>query len=240
MALTQNETESMHVATSSTVETPDALRLWVPDPLDERLVSYHVAPESDLGDRAERFVYDAYREQGYCRTSPRHWVEEVDPWREGSTLHVVCDGDEILGVLRTIIGTYENLPVSQFARNPGMREGVLLDGGSLAVKADYRGIGLATELYRHWLEVGIRNRVEGFLMLMDDGYVDVMHTFYALPTHSFAERKHYMGGDIEPLIVWLDEMFETMSLLRPALYKYAIANLTPAEIVEYDLPIVLD
>jgi GNAT superfamily N-acetyltransferase len=239
VALTHEQAGATSIAGTSSTETSDPLRLWVPDPLDERLVSYHVTSDTELGDRAEQFVYENYREQGYCRESPRRWVEEVDQWREGSVLHVICDGDEVLGVLRTIIGTFEELPVSQFERTREMRPGNLLDGGSLVVKADYRGVGLATELYRHWIEVGIRNRVEGFCLLMDDGLVDVLHQFYALPTHAFAERRHYMGGDIEPLVVWLDEMLEQLSLLRPNLYKLAISGFTPEELVEFDLPIVL-
>lgn len=238
--MTQNDTDASVVAVAPSIEAPDSLRLWVPDALDERLTSHHVASDTELGDRAEQFVYDNYREQGYCRESPRRWVEEVERWREGSILHVICDGDEVLGVLRTIIGGFDDLPVSQFGRTMPMRDGLLLDGGSLAVKADYRGIGLATELYRHWLEVGIRNRVEGFCLLMDDGLIDVMHTFYALPTHAFAERRLYMGGNIQPLVVWLDELVEQMSSARPKLYQYAISGFSPEEIVEFDLPIVLD
>lgn len=221
-------------------EQTDSFRLWVPDPLDDSLQTFHTTPDTVVGDRAERFVYRTYREQGYCIESDREWVEEVEPWRDRGTLHVICDGDEVLGVLRTIVGRFEDLPVSQFQQTRPLRDGLLLDGGSLAVKSDFRGVGLATELYRNWLEVGIRSGVAGFCMLMDDGYVDVMHQLYALPTHAFAARERYMGGDIEPLVVYIDEMLEQMARLRPNLYKFAISGFTPEEIAKYDLPILLD
>jgi GNAT superfamily N-acetyltransferase len=240
VALTDRENEGVDVTTATATETEDQFRLWLPDPLDPGLVCHHVAPDTQLGDRAERFVYETYRDHGYCRESPRQWVEEVEPWRARSTLHVVCDGDELLGVLRTIVGEIDELPVSQFKRTAPMRDGLLLDGGSLAVKPDFRGVGLATELYRHWIEVGIRRRVEGFCLLMDDGYIEVMHALYALPTHPFAERQRYMGGDIQPLVVWMDEMLESLARSRPLLYKYAVSGFTPQEIVEFDLPIILD
>ncbi|WP_255626086.1 GNAT family N-acetyltransferase [Dermatobacter hominis] len=240
MTLTDRGGDAVDVQPSVDLEQSDTLRLWVPDPLDPSLTTYHTTPDTEIGDRAERFVYDTYREHGYCEESPRGWVEEVEPWRSRGTLHVICDGDEVLGVLRTIVGRFEDLPVSQFEQTEALRDGLLLDGGSLAVKSDYRGVGLATELYRNWLEVGIRAGVEGFCMLMDDGYVDVMHTLYALPTHAFAARREYMGGDIEPLVVYIDEMLEQMARVRPNLYKYAISGFTPEEIVKYDLPIILD
>jgi GNAT superfamily N-acetyltransferase len=226
--------------TDSPALDDDPFRLWEPDPLDESLVIHHTTPDTEIGAAAERFVYDTYRERGYCEESPRGWVEEVDPWRDRGVLHVICDGDEVIGVLRTIVGRYEDLPVSQFRQTRPLRDGLLLDGGSLAVKPDYRGLSLATELYRHWLEVGIRSGVEGFCMLMDDGYVDVIRQVFALPTHPFAERMHYMGGDIEPLVVYINEMLDTMSKVRPNLYRFAISGFSPEEIAAYGLPIVVD
>ncbi len=221
------------------VDLRDPMRLWAPEPLSPTLETFHVSPYSELGDRAERFAYTQYRERGYCRESRRQWIEETDPWREGSTLHVICEGDEVIGVLRTIVGRFEELPVSQFEPIEVMPDGTYLDGGSLAVKADHRGIGLATELYRHWVEVGVRNRVRGFCLLMDDGLVDFLHTMFALETHPFARRRNYMGGDIEPLVVWLPDMLHRMAIVRPELYKFATKGFTPQEIVEFDLPILL-
>lgn len=221
------------------IDLRDPLRLWAPEPLDAVLRTEHVSPYSELGDRAEQFVYEQYRERGYCRKSPRSWIEETEPWRQGSTLHVICEGDEVLGVLRTIVGPFDKLPVSQFEPIDTMREGLFLDGGSLAVKADHRGIGLATELYRHWVEVGVRNHVRGFCLLMDDGLVDFLHTMFALETHPFAQRRAYMGGDIEPLVVWMPDMLHRMAVVRPELYKFATKGFTPQEIVDFDLPIIL-
>lgn len=221
------------------VDLRDPLRLWAPEPLSSTLETFHVSPYSELGDRAEQFAYEQYRERGFCRESPRRWIEETDRWRDGSTLHVICEGDEVLGVLRTIVGRFDELPVSQFEPIDTMHEGTFLDGGSLAVKADHRGLGLATELYRHWVEIGVRNHVRGFCLLMDDGLVDFLHTMFALETHPFAQRRDYMGGDIEPLVVWMPQMLHHMARVRPELYKFATKGFTPQEIVDFDLPIVL-
>lgn len=225
---------------SPQVTEDDGLRLWVPEPLDPQLRLEHVSPFSELGDRAEQFVYDTYRVSGFCKESPRRWVEETDPWREGSTLHVVTDQDEILGVLRTMAGTIDQLPASQFVPNIPMRTGRLLEGGSLAVKADHRGLGIANELHRLMFQIGIQEQVEGWCMLIDSWMADFLRDVYAFPTRIFSERRQFMGGHIEPIVVWVDELIHEMSTRRPKLYQHAIATLTPEEIVRFDLPIVLD
>lgn len=238
MALIEHHTSTEFDDTHSATEDP--LRLWVPEPFDPGLELHHVTPESDLGDRAEQFVYDTYRVSGFCRESPRRWVEETDPWRKGSTLHVVCDGDEVLGVLRTMIGEFHELPASQFTPNIEMRSGLLLEGGSLAVKADHRGLGIANELHRLMFRIGIEEQVEGWCMLIDAWMADFLREVYAFPNRVFSERRQYMGGRIEPIVVWVDELVEQMSAKRPKLYQHAISVFTPEEIARYDLPIVLD
>jgi GNAT superfamily N-acetyltransferase len=225
--------------TTSTAEE-DGLRDWVPEPLDDRLALHHVSPYSDLGDRAEQFVYDTYRVSGFCKESPRRWVEETDPWREGSTLHVVTDGDDVLGVLRTMVGEFRELPVSQFDPCIPMRSGRLVEGGSLAVKADHRGLGIANELHRLMFRIGIEEGVEGWAMLIDAWMADFLREVYVFPTHVFSERRQFMGGMIEPIVVWVDELLVEMSSRRPALYRHAIRDFTPEQIVALDLPIVLD
>ncbi len=235
----QHETTSTAPAQSELTED-ERLRDWVPEPLEPSLSVHHVAPESDLGDRAERFVYDTYRVSGFCAESPRGWVEETDPWREGSTLHVICDGDEVLGVLRTMVGELRDLPASQFEPSIPMRPGRLLEGGSLAVKADYRGMGIANELHRLMFHIGIEEGVEGWCMLIDGWMADFLRQVYVFPTHVFSERRQFMGGEIEPIVVWVDELLREMSARRPALYRHAIRDFTPEEIAAYDLPIVLD
>ncbi len=239
MALT--EQNQLDQATApATGEQEDSLRLWTPGPLDPSLKVHHVSPYSDLGDRAEQFVYDTYRVSGFCEPSPRHWVEETEPWRDGSVLHVVADGDEVLGVIRTMVGEFGELPASQFPPNMDLRPGRMVEGGSLAVKADHRGLGIANELHRIMFCTGLSERAEGWCMLIDGWMADFMRDFYVFPTHVFSDRRQFMGGFIEPIVVWVDELLEQMVARRPKLYQHAISSLSAEEIVRLDLPIILD
>ena len=59
--------------------------------------------EGPLFIAAERFLYEIYRESGFCQESPRRMVEELDQWRAGSHFHLVHDeAKSVLGSVRTI------------------------------------------------------------------------------------------------------------------------------------------
>lgn len=221
------------------VDVDDPLHTFAPDLLDENLTSHHVTPETDLGAAAEHFVYDVYRVSGFCRESPRRVVEETEPWRPGSALHVVCDGDEVLGVVRTILGTYESLPIGQFDPEQTPPPGPLCEVASLAVKPDRRGMGVANELHRMVFEFGVRNRVNGYCFLVDEWMSQFFQDYYAFPVRRMAPVQPYMGGDVLPIVVRMDELLVDFPTHRPFVYQVATSGFSPQEIVDFDLPIVL-
>jgi hypothetical protein len=49
----------------------------------------------------------------------------------------------------------------------------------------------------------------------------------------------YMGGDILPIVVRMDELLVEFPTHRPFVYQVAISGFSPQEIVDFDLPIVL-
>jgi hypothetical protein len=223
----------------SNVDLEDPLRSFAPEPLDDHLTTHHVAPASDVGEAAERFVYDIYRVSEFCQESPRGWVEETEPWREGSTLHVVMEGDDVLGVVRTILGTYDELPIGQFGPDQPPPDGTLCEVASLAVKPDRRGLGVANELHRMTFEFGIRSAANGFCFLVDEWMAQFFQDYYAFPVRQMAPVQPYMGGDIMPIMVRVDELLEVFPRRRPLVYQRAISGFSPAEVASFDLPIVL-
>jgi hypothetical protein len=240
LASTQAETGTRTgVAIEVAVDTDDPLHTFAPDLLDEHLVSDHVTPETEIGAKAERFVYDIYRVSGFCRESPRGVVEETEPWRPGSAMHVVRDGDEVLGVVRTLLGSYDALPIGQFEPEVEPPAGTLCEVASLAVKPDRRGLGVANELHRMTFEFGVRNQVEGFCFLVDEWMSQFFQDYYAFPVRQMAPVQDYMGGRIVPILVRMDELLVEFPTRRPFVYQVAIKGFTPQEIVEFDLPIVL-
>ena len=222
-----------------TVDVDDPLHTFTPDLLDENLTSHHVTPESELGATAEQFVYDVYRVSGFCRESARRVVEETEPWRPGSALHVVCDGPDVLGVVRTLLGPYEALPIGQFEPQQPPPDGQLCEVASLAVKPDRRGMGVANDLHRMVFEFGVRNHVQGFCFLVDEWMSQFFQDYYAFPVRPMGPVQPYMGGDVLPIVVRMDELLVDFPTRRPFVYQVATSGFSPQEIVDFDLPIVL-
>lgn len=222
-----------------TVITDDPLYTFKPEPLDPELTSECTTPETSVGLAAEHFVYDVYRVSGFCRESSRRVVEETEPWRPGSALHVVRSSDQVLGTVRTLLGSYQQLPIGQFETIIDPPAGRLCEVASLAVKPDRRGMGVANELHRRTFEFGVRQRVDGFCFLVDSWMVQFFEDYYAFPVSRMAPIQEYMGGQIEPIYVPMNQLLIDFPTRRPYAYDVAISGFTPQEIVEFDLPIIL-
>lgn len=201
----------------------------------------HVVEGTELWNSAEQFVYRVFRTSKFCEESPRQWVEETQPWRPGSTLHVITDPDrDVIGVARTIFGTYDELPTSQFRPTIPVPSGQLCEIGSLAVRPTQRGLGVANELHRLAFQFGIRQRVAGFVFLIDQWMFEFFESHYGLPVRALAPPREFMGGMVVPTGMWLPEMMEQLARIRPNVFRWSVAGLSPADFVENRLPILLD
>lgn len=217
----------------------DPQRYFDPERLDPELSTDTILPGNRLWDPAERFVYSVFRVSGFCEESPREWVEETEPWRAASRLHVITHGDEVNGVARTIVGTYDELPVSQFEPTIDVPAGPLCEIGSLAVRPSLRGLGVANELHRMAFQFGIREEVEGFCFLIDQWMFEFFESHYGLPVRALAPPREFMGGMVVPTGMWVPEMLERLVRVRPRVYSWAVEGLPPERYSSGDLPILL-
>ena len=215
--------------------------LFEPERLDADFRVQHVHPGDPLWDPAERFVYRIFRELGFCAESPREWVEETEPWRGDSTLHVVTDGDgRVAGTCRTMFGSYEELPVGQFEPMIPLREGTICEIGSLAVGRSTRGVGVANELHRIAFQHGILHEADGFCFLIDRWMFDFLASHYGLPVRQLAPTRHFMGGEVVPTVMWMPDMLEQIARIRPRVYLWSVEGLPARLWAERDLPVVLE
>ena len=217
-----------------------AARMFDPERLDPDLTSQIVSSIDPLWDPAERFVYSLFRLSGFCAESPREWLEETQPWREKSSLHVITEpGDIVTGVARTLIGTYQDLPVSQFTPTIPIPDGPLCEIGSLAVRPTQRGLGVANELHRTAFQYGIRQGVQGFVFLIDQWMFEFFESQYGLPVVALAPPREFMGGTVVPTAMWLPEMMQQLVRTRPNVFKWSVEGFDAETIAKLDLPILL-
>lgn len=215
-------------------------RMFEPDRLQDGLVSQVITSNDALWDPAERFVYSLFRLSGFCAESPREWVEETQPWRDGSRLHVITEGEDLVtGVARTMIGKYQDLPVSQFTPTINVPDGLLCEIGSLAVRPSQRGLGVANELHRTAFQYGISQGVQGFVFLIDQWMFEFFETHYGLPVLALAPPREFMGGVVVPTAMWLPEMMQQLVRTRPNVFKWSIEGFDANTIATLDLPILL-
>lgn len=191
-------------------------------------------------DDAERFIYGIFRDCGFCEPSPRNWVEEIDPYRPGSTLQVAGTRAGIVGAIRTMLGSYHELPIGQFTASEPVPGGLMCEFGSLAVHPDVRGLGVVNELHRRAVQWAVQHRAIGFCMLVEPWSIGFFRDVYGVPLVETGEGRLYMGSLTVPAHVTLAALFENLLDSRPAMYRWATEGLSPADFEAYGIPILLD
>jgi hypothetical protein len=226
-----------HAPSGSSVTSRQDYR---PESCDPAL-QLHVVTDmnSELWDRAEQFVYEVYRVSEFCGESPRRWVEESEPYRPGSRLHVLLDADDIVGVIRTFVGTYEQLPIGQFRPEVPVPDGTLIEIGSLAVKSSLRGLGVANELHRSAVQDAIRHGVPAFCMLVEPWAIDFFRDVYGVPLVQTAPAEKYMGSLTVPAIADIAATLQRLVTEFQALYEWLTEGLEAELWASGKLPILL-
>ena len=208
----------------------------------ETPITLEVVTEADPAawDEAERFVYSVFRDAGFCQPSARSWVEETDDFRADSTLHVARAGTEIVGCVRTMLGSYTELPIGQFPHSVGVPDGLLCEFGSLAVHTGVRGLGVVNELHRAAVQWAVRQRAVGFCMLVEPWSVEFFRDAYGVPLVQTSGARDYMGSLTVAAVVTFRALFDNLLDSRPGMYRWATETLTPDDFEAYAIPILLD
>ncbi|HEU5150260.1 MAG TPA: hypothetical protein VFU19_07170 [Iamia sp.] len=212
-----------------------------PDPLPPgcRMVTI---TGGDLWMEAEAFVYDSYREVGFCEPSPRRRVEELARWHDASTFHaVLAEDDSIIGTIRTITGDYDDLPIGKFTRTDFRHPNPVSELSSLTVRSDVRSTGVIERLYRAGWIAGCRAGTSATVALIDDWLLDVFHQTYRLFFKVVGEAQPHMGG--EPIPVALthgDETYLPLLQQNPGFWAWLLEAVRPEEAEEWGLPLVLE
>ncbi|HXH56183.1 N-acyl amino acid synthase FeeM domain-containing protein [Iamia sp.] len=192
----------------------------------------------ELWDAAEAFVYDIYRQIGYCEESPRRRVEELPRWNDRSIFHAVIDDDgTVIGTVRTIVGRYSELPVGKFERTDSHLADPVCELSSLTVRTDVRSTGVIEHLYRAgWLDA-FRGRSNAVVALIDEWLFDVFVDTYHLPFTVVGVAQEYMGGVPIPVALPLaGRHYVDMAMTNPEFWRWTLEAVTPDEARAWNLP----
>lgn len=194
-----------------------------------------------LLDRAEEFVYDVYRQVGYCRSSSRKRVEELQRWSDRSVFHVVADeADVVVGTVRTVVGEYDELPIGQFLRNDFRHSDPVCELGALAVEASARSTGVIEHLYRAgWLDAA-RSGSSALVAVIEPWLLDVFISSYGLAFEQIGEGQDYLGGySVPTAFPLIPRTYEVLTEQNPGFMRWNGEAATAEELTKWGIPIIL-
>lgn len=195
-----------------------------------------------LWDEAASFQYEQFLTQGFCAPSTQKRVEEYDEWSDRSVFHVVHDGLEIRGVIRTITAPYDELPVAKVATRTGdFPPDQCCEFASFTVASDSRRrTGVAESLFRSALMQAVDDRATSVVAVVVPSLFHLLRRFYGFPFVELGPAKYYMGSDSLPIGLTLLSCAEALASESRDNYRWFFGGLTTEEIVRYGFPIVLD
>ncbi len=198
--------------------------------------------DSELRSLAEGFLYDIYLDIGYTEKSSRRRVEELVPWADRAHFFAILDeNDDVIGTIRTIHGSYGELPVGQFSRTDYSHPDPVCELSSLVVKPNHRSTGVIEHLYRAgWLDA-YRAGASAIVGLIDPWLFSVFRDHYALPFVRIGEPHHYMGSDPVPVALPLEgSAYDIVARNNPDFWLWTLEAIDPArDRRAWGLPIIL-
>jgi hypothetical protein len=190
--------------------------------------------------QVEAFVYDIYRQIGYCDESPGHRVEELAQWNDRSHFHAVLDdNDEVIGVVRTIFGLYADLPVGQFMRTDHRHPDPVCELSSLTVRTDVRSTGVIEHLYRAgWLDAFMAGS-RAIVALIDEWLFEVFQDTYRLPFRVIGVGEEYMGSEPMPVGMALTGPdYQVTAKENPDFWAWTLEAVTAQQAERWGLPLL--
>jgi len=185
---------------------------------------------------AEAFVHDTYVDLGYTKPSARRQVEELAPYESASTFHAVIDDtDRIVGTVRSIYGTYDELPVGKFHHLDDGGTDPLCELSSLVVSPTMRSTGVIEHLYRVGWSEAYRMECSALVAIIDDWLLDVFTANYRLPFLQIGEGHEYMGGVPVPAVLPLDGHYEDCIRENPRFAGWMLEIITDDELARWGI-----
>lgn len=196
---------------------------------------------SPTWEKAEEFVYTNYRELDYCEPSPRGHVEELAPWHDRSTFHVVLDDDDhVVGTARLIHDSYGELPIGRFERNDHVDPDPVAELSSVVVQPNARGMSVVAHLCRSIFFDTLERDANAMVFLLEEGLIQLLRVHYGLPVRHYGESRYYMGGDVTPSgMSMAGHHFIDTARVNPRYWQWMTEWCTPEQVARWQLPIVL-
>lgn len=143
-----------------------------------------------------------------------------------STFHVVTTGERVLGIVRTLVGAFSDLPIATFEAE--WESDAVLEYASLAVAADARKLGITEALFRSvWHQAWQAGC--GVVAITEEWLFKVLRDHYAFNFRQLGPSKWYLGGECLPIGATYTAAYQRLPLERPKLWSYLLEGLNDQE-----------
>lgn len=205
-----------------------------------QLLDHHhieVVTGGDAWIEAEAFVYERYRRVGYTQPSPHQRVEELARWADRSRFHVVYSDDgHIVGTMRTIPGTYAELPVGQFDRFDFDNPDPVCELSSMVVDESVRSSGVLEHLFRAGWSDATRLGASAIVALIDVWLLEMMRFHFGMPFIPIGVPHFHMGGKVVPVAMDITRAgMAEIAKNNPAWWLWNLEEMTEEEIHRFDI-----
>lgn len=217
------------------------LRFGPPKQLPDNLL--HVVAEygDPLWDAGAEFVYTDYFRRGWCSVSRNKRVPEHEPWAEQSVYHLIVDAQEgIVGTLRTVVGTFTELPIgSQYPRLGEWPPDLCCEFGEFVVANTAGRLQATSYLHRSALEIGVKAGALSVVAVVETPLLRLLREGYGFPFVQVGAGHDYMGAECIPIATTYRDIAESIFRLDLEMYDWLFRVFSADEIARNEFPIYL-
>ncbi len=194
-----------------------------------------ITADSETAEAARRLEYEVFVEEGFFPPSGDKRLSAYASYESRSIFHVVLDDTGmVIGVVRSLLGDYETLPVGDHApeRWEGFPSEPVCEYASLAIRPEMRKhLGIAEELYRSVFALAWRSGVSGLVALVDPWLQELLNGYYGCEFDQLGPDVDLHGFDVRPIGVPLGTLEQVMPVRVPDFWAWLVEGIEKAEIV---------
>jgi len=194
-----------------------------------------IVTESDLAEAGRRLEYEIFVEENFFPPTESGCIEDYADYESRSVFHVITDeADEVVGVVRSVLGPYDSLPLSHYVpeRWTQFPSSSACEYASLAIRPECRKHGLAEELYRSVFALAWRSQQEGLVALVDPWLHDLLNDFYGCAFEQIGPESDYFSGFlVRPIGVSLEALEAVMPKRVPEFWEWLVEGIEQEDVV---------
>jgi GNAT superfamily N-acetyltransferase len=188
-----------------------------------------------MAEAGRRLEYEIFVEENFFPPSESGRIEDYEEYESRSIFHVITsDRDEVVGVVRSVLGTYESLPVSHYVpeRWTEFPQLPVCEYTSLAIRPEHRKHGLAEELYRSVFALAWRSQLEGLVALVDPWMHELLNDHYGCAFAQIGpETDSFSGFVVRPIGVSLRALESVMPGRVPEFWNWLVEGIEQTDVV---------